>query len=189
MSNGPENEFDLEKLFVPAWAQEPASAKHYAQYEGGERGSPDRQFEGRERPTKRRSGPPPGKRDERHPRGDRTDRVPGRVRREREGAGPGGRAPGAPTGRQAPRAGMGEQRGEFRQRRDRREPREAPPPLPQLNVNLIPDEKGVESLARQIKMTGRAYPLFDIAQMILQKPERHGVVFDVKKNAEGQPVQ
>jgi len=44
-------------------------------------------------------------------------------------------------------------------------------------------------LARQIRMTGRAYPLFDIAQMILQKPERHVVVFSVKKNAEGKPVQ
>jgi len=38
-------------------------------------------------------------------------------------------------------------------------------------------------------MTGRAYPLFDIAQMILQKPERHEVTFTVKKNAEGQVVQ
>lgn len=38
-------------------------------------------------------------------------------------------------------------------------------------------------------MTGRAYPLFDIAQMILQKPERHSVTFSVKKNAEGKPVQ
>ena len=38
-------------------------------------------------------------------------------------------------------------------------------------------------------MTGRAYPLFDIAQMILQKPERHTVAFSVKKNAEGAPIQ
>jgi hypothetical protein len=44
-------------------------------------------------------------------------------------------------------------------------------------------------LARQIKMSGRAYPLFDIAQMILQKPERHTVTFSVKKDAEGKPVQ
>jgi len=61
--------------------------------------------------------------------------------------------------------------------------------LPELNVTLVPEERGVESLARQIKMTGRAYPLFDIAQMILQKPERHTVTFSVKKNAEGQPLQ
>jgi hypothetical protein len=61
--------------------------------------------------------------------------------------------------------------------------------LPELNVSLVPDERGVESLARQIKMTGRAYPLFDIAQMILQKPERHAVNFAIKKNPEGQPIQ
>jgi hypothetical protein len=61
--------------------------------------------------------------------------------------------------------------------------------LPEINLALIPEEKGVESLARQIKTTGRAYPLFDIAQMILQKPDRHTVKFTIKKNAEGQPVQ
>jgi hypothetical protein len=59
----------------------------------------------------------------------------------------------------------------------------------EIDLSLRPEEKGVESLARQIKMTGRAYPLFDIAQMILQKPERHTVVFNTKKNAEGKPVQ
>jgi hypothetical protein len=58
-----------------------------------------------------------------------------------------------------------------------------------VTVALVPDDKGVESLARQIKMTGRAYPLFDIAQMILQKPERHTVNFKVNKNAEGKVIQ
>jgi hypothetical protein len=58
-----------------------------------------------------------------------------------------------------------------------------------VNVSLLPDEKGVESLARQIKMTGRAYPLFDIAQMILQKPERHAAVLSVKKDSEARPLQ
>ncbi len=38
-------------------------------------------------------------------------------------------------------------------------------------------------------MTGRAYPLFQIALIILQKPERYTVRFAVKKNAEGQVVQ
>jgi hypothetical protein len=47
----------------------------------------------------------------------------------------------------------------------------------------------VESLARQIRMTARAYPLFDIARLILQKPERYSVAFSVKKNAEGKIVQ
>ena len=61
--------------------------------------------------------------------------------------------------------------------------------MPEVNVTLTPDEKGVESLARQIKVTARAYPLFDIARLILQKPERYSVVFSVKKNAEGKAVQ
>jgi hypothetical protein len=56
-------------------------------------------------------------------------------------------------------------------------------------VSIVPDEKGVESLARQIRATGRAYPLFDIARLILQKPERQLIRFTVKKNAEGQPIQ
>lgn len=58
-----------------------------------------------------------------------------------------------------------------------------------MNLSLLPEPKGVESLARQIKMTGRAYPLFDIAQMILQKPERHNAVFTVKKDGTGKVVQ
>ncbi len=172
MSTAPENEFDLEKLFLPAWAQEPSSAK-YAKYEGEDRS--DRRDDRGPRPPRRDrpreggrggGGPMQGRGGQGRPGG------PGRGPRPDSARGPGG-------GGDRPFARRGEQR-------ERREP---PAPLPDLNVSLIPDEKGVESLARQIKMTGRAYPLFDIAQMILQKPERHAVVFEVKKNAEGQPIQ
>ena len=83
---------------------------------------------------------------------------------------------------------MGGPRPDFR-RGDDRDRRPPPLPLPELDLSLRPEDKGVESLARQIKMTGRAYPLFDIAQMILQKPERHTVIFTTKKNAEGKTVQ
>ncbi len=38
-------------------------------------------------------------------------------------------------------------------------------------------------------MTGRAYPLFDIAQMILAKPERHTVTISVCKKADGTIIQ
>ena len=178
MSTLPENELDLEKLFLPAWAQQPPSAKHYAQYEGGE--------EPRGRQGDRR-GPRPPRRD-----GPPRDR-------DRQGANRG--APGAnrgapPGARRGPRRDgdrpkpFGEPRRSFggRDPRDSREPRERrelPPPLPELNVNLVPDEKGVESLARQIKTTGRAYPLFDIARLILERPERYSVTFTVKKNPAG----
>src|SRR6266404_1852487 len=171
MSTAPENEFDLEKLFLPAWAQEPSSAKQYAQYEGREERSFDRGPSRGGRPQQRRQGGPPGaRRDEGRPRQDR-------------GAPPRGKG-----GRD--RASGGERRGPDRgDAPERRQPREALQPLPEISLSFLPDEKGVESLARQIKMTGRAYPLFDIAQMILQKPERHAVTFSVTKNAENQPVQ
>src|SRR5439155_16725309 len=87
-----------------------------------------------------------------------------------------------------PRKSFGGERPAFA-RGEQQQRREPPAPLVEVNLSFVPDEKGVESLARQIKITARAYPLFDIAQMILQKPERHSVVFTVKKNPEGQPLQ
>jgi len=170
MSTLPDNELDLEKLFLPAWAQQESSSAKYAKYELPEE-RPDRRGDRRGPRPPGREGTPGGGRREDRPRGDR-----------RGGDRPQGpRPPGAPGDRQGLR----------RDRRpDRREVRREPPaPLPEINVSLVPDERGVESLARQIKMTGRAYPLFDIAQMILQKPERHTVVFSVKKNPQGQPIQ
>jgi hypothetical protein len=38
-------------------------------------------------------------------------------------------------------------------------------------------------------MTGRAYPLFGIAQIVLAKPERHNVVFSTKKKPDGAIAQ
>jgi len=56
-------------------------------------------------------------------------------------------------------------------------------------VTFTPEEHGVDMLAKQIRITGRAYPLFDIAHLILQKPERHTVTFTVQKKSDGTPVQ
>ncbi|PYJ08764.1 MAG: hypothetical protein DME25_00625 [Verrucomicrobia bacterium] len=168
MSVGSDNEFDLEKLFLPAWAQEPSSAKSYAKYEGQEE-KRDRREERRGPHRPRREGPPQGRRDDKRPRGE-----PGKV------SGP------PPEGRR-PRAG-GRERPAF----DRDQPRERrppPTPLPEIALSLVPEEKGVENLAKQIKMTGRAFPLFEIAQMILERPERHSVAFNIRKNPEGKPLQ
>ena len=56
-------------------------------------------------------------------------------------------------------------------------------------ASIIPDEKGVESMARQVKMTGRAFPLFDIAFLVIQKPERYAIRLATKKNSQGQVAQ
>lgn len=158
MSTSPETEFDLEKLFLPAWAQDSAKTNRYADFAGEERGERRRDDRPGRLPPPRRDGPREGgPRGGRGPRFDRSDRR------------------GGPRG-----AGM------------RQEPevnREPPPPLPEINLTIGAEETGVDSLARQIRMTGRAYPLFDIARLILQKPERLQARFEVKKNAEGAAIQ
>jgi hypothetical protein len=63
------------------------------------------------------------------------------------------------------------------------------PPLPALNVSILPEEKGVEALSRQIKLTGRAYPLFDIGFLIIKRPERYVVRFESQKKSDGTPAQ
>ncbi|MGH7993080.1 MAG: hypothetical protein ACREDQ_06165, partial [Limisphaerales bacterium] len=113
-------------------------------------------------------------------RGDRRERPRGESFGERRGP-----RPPRPGGK------FGDRKRGFDRRDDRRERErvELPAPLPEIAVTFLPDEKGVESLARQIKMTGRAYPLFQIAQLVLQKPERYAVRLAVKKKPDGATAQ
>src|SRR5438105_15321451 len=146
----PDSELDLDKLFLPAWAQEPASANLYAKYEG-EEAPRDRDRRGRRGPPRDFPGGPRERRGERPRHGDRA--------RPRDGAAPAQRAERGPRkegerppGRRPARGGRGP-------REDSRERREPLRPLPEIALTLLPDEKGVDSLARQIKTDGRAYPL------------------------------
>lgn len=162
MSNIADLNLDLDTLFQPAWAQGKTEANKFEKFTGTEGVRPER-----------RSG------------GDRGERRGPR----REGGGGAERRGGA--GRPARGGGkFGGRPGGFRsgdRRDDRREMerREPPAPLPEFNVAFIPEEKGVEQLARQIKVTGRAYPLFQIAQLILQKAERYSVKLTPRKKADG----
>jgi hypothetical protein len=164
MSINPETDLDLEKLFLPAWAQESATKPNrYSHFTGAEEVSRDRRGDQR--------GPRPPRRDEGG---------------ERRGfGGPGRRPEGARGPRRDDRGGRRfESAGG-----PPREPRPEPLPLPEIVAAILPDEKGVESMARQVKMTGRAIPLFDIAFLVIQKPERYSIRFTVKKNPQGQVVQ
>ena len=168
MSNVPDLDLDLETLFQPAWAQGKTESNKFAKFTGNEGVKPERSFSGKpgERRAPRRDGPGGG--------GER-----------RGGFG------GPPRG--GSKFGGGDRKGGFRgsdRRDDRREERPAPPaPLPELNVAFIPEERGVEQLSKQIKMTGRAYPLFQIAQLILAKAERYSVQLTAKKKADGTVAQ
>jgi hypothetical protein len=170
MSTTPETDLNLDLHFLPAWAKGPADQNQYANYVG----RPERED------RRDRKGPPRGFE---RPR-DRGPRRPGGDRPQ----GAGGRPPQARG--EGDRSARPRQPGRGREGRgfpDRKLP--PPQPLVEVNCSFIPDDRGVESLARQIKMTGRAYPLFEIAQLILQKPERYSVTLAVKKNPEGQPIQ
>ncbi len=174
MSTASDLDLDLETLFQPAWTQAKTESNRFERYTGNEGVKPERRFSDKpgERRSPRRDGPGGG--------GERR----GGDRPARSGAGAGG---GSRFG-----GGAGGGRGGFdrRDRRDdRREPAAAPAPLPEITVAFLPDEKGVEQLARQIKITGRAYPLFQIAQLVLQKPERYSVQLGVKKKGDGTVAQ
>ena len=164
MSDIPDLGLDLENLLQPAWVQGKGEAR-YDKFTGQEGVRPERRFNDK-----------PGER-----RGPRRDSG-GPAQRDRGGDRP---RSGGKFGDRKKSFGRRDDRGE------RREPErfEPPAPLPEISVTFVAAENGVESLARQIKMTGRAYPLFQIAQLVLEKPERYSVQLVVKKNAEGSVVQ
>jgi hypothetical protein len=160
-----ETDLDLESLFLPAWAQDKPAGNRYEKFTGNEGGKPERSFSGKpgERRAPRRDGP----------------------------AGGGERRGGPPRGgsKFGDRQGGGFRGGDRRDDRHNPVRRQEPAPLPEVTVTILPGEHGVESLSRQIKMTGRAYPLFQIAQLVLDKPERYSVQLAVKKKTDGTVAQ
>lgn len=80
----------------------------------------------------------------------------------------------------------GERRSErFEPRRPERPPRPAPE-LGGWTVQFQPHRLGVEGLAKQIKAGAKAYPLFDLARLVLEKSERYLV--DFQRTAENSPA-
>lgn len=156
-AESPFSGIDLEKMFQPDWVKQPASGG------GLERMAQkyDRE-ESRGGPAGRRGGFAGGKR-------HFEDRKPGAGRGDRRDARGGG-------GRGGPR------------RDDRREERrpEPPPVLRGWSVVAIPDRRGIEGLAKQIRTSGKAYPLFDLAALILEKGERY--LIRLKRETEEAPV-
>jgi len=64
----------------------------------------------------------------------------------------------------------------------------APPVLP-VAVTFQPEEKGFGAMIEVMKQTQRSYALFDIAKLVLNKPERHWVKFTAKPAAGGASPQ
>ena len=143
---------DLAQSFQPAWVKESAAPAQLSRLV-------ERYGEG-DRPE--RSG---NRRDSRGP--DR-DRRPSRG----PSAGGGARQDG---GKRPPRRDD-RRDGAYSDRRPEREARPEPS-LTGWKVQFICDPRGVEGLFKQIKTGGKAYPLFDLARLVLEKSERYRVEF------------
>jgi hypothetical protein len=165
MSTSPEPDFDLEKLFLPAWAKEPSQANRYAKYEGEPERRGDRDRGRRDRPFRRGDAAP--------------GRAPSRPASLERGSGP---RPPRPSG-------SGKDRDHGKNRRTEGDRVQPTQPLPEVHAAFTPEDHAVELLAKQIRITGRAYPLFEIAQIILAKPDRHCVTLSVKKRPDGSVIQ
>lgn len=93
-----------------------------------------------------------------------------------------GRRPERGAGRRDDRQG----RGRSDSRRDERS-RPAAPVLNGWSADILPDPRGITGLAKQLRVGGKAYPLFDLAFLILEKPERYSVRFR-KAQAQATPL-
>ena len=168
MSDQPDNELSLDLQFLPDWAQDDVGKNKYANHSGEDR--PQRGG-GRKGPRRDRDDRGRG-RDDRRPRGDR--RVQGKGGRDQRGP------------RDDDRRGPRDKRG-----RDSRGGKFKRPQAPQLDlkVDFVPDADGVESIAKEIKLTGRSYPLFQIALLVLERPARYTIRLRVQKKPGGEVHQ
>jgi hypothetical protein len=152
--NTTEDLLDLKML--PAWANEPARANDYANFEGEDADAGQRRSD---RPRNRNRD-----RDQRSPRKpDRRDDRP-----KRDGRGPrsrpdGGRREGGPQ-------------------RDHR-PEVAPEPLA-VTVRFLPHARSFENVIAQIKSAPVAYSVFALARLFLEKPERYDVRLTMPEGAQ-----
>ena len=136
--------------------------------------APSKQYASHDYPTAERSG-----------RGGRDNRSGGFGRDSR---GPRSGSGGPPDRRRDDRRpGPPRQGGGGRPFREDRGPENRPPTAPAVpapvNVEFLPDERCLVSINKQIRTTHLAYPLFGLARMFLQEPERHLVQFTLTPEA------
>ena len=138
--------------FVPSWARNAPDRNPYSRGDGAERETDDRR--------ERRGG---DRRPERTERGfgDRPRRKPDRDRR------------GPPRPERPPAPGEARLDGRPSERSPAA-PRDWDEPLP-VEVDFLPDRRGLAPLARRLGLSGRSYSLFDVAALFLSKPDYYAV--------------
>ncbi len=169
----------LELNFVPDWARKPPQPRQWED-ERPSRAPRDRErYRGDRREGRGRSDRRDRDRGERHrsrpPRDDHRDRRP-RDRRSRTGE-PEGREESLrpPADRRAPRR-------EDSHRAPASHDRSPEPSLP-LDIRIIPDQKGIQAVARRIHHGWMAYPVMELATIFLSRPELTRVRIELRRGA------
>jgi hypothetical protein len=144
-------DIDLSQLFLPSWAKEadaPARLSKMAEKYGND--------------------------DRREPFGNqRNDRGPGK-------GGPNRRPPQGGVGGGGNRSERRPERRDDRRndRSEERRPERAPEPvLNGWNLQFHADPRGIEGLSKQVRASAKTHPLFDLARVVLEKPERYSIEF------------
>jgi len=164
----------LDLNFVPQWARKPPVT---VRYEDGARGRGRRDSGRDERRGDRRGG---GRRPPREER--RRDREgPPRPRRPREEAGPerGGRPPRREDEGRRESAGR-----EFAPQARGRPPAGPRPERIPVFVRFVPDQQRLSAVVRKIRTSRRAYPIAELAGLVLVAPESYAVKFEGRRDAE-----
>jgi hypothetical protein len=151
---------DLSQMFRPSWTTETAgtsdaTARLAAKFDEGDRPARGDRHD--------RQGRPGG-------RGLRRDGERGPRREGPRNAGPRGNGGQGGNG--------GEGRDDRKGARDPRERRPEPPQQPVLEgwkLDLVAEEPAIEGIAKQVRSRAKAYPLFELARLIVQLSDRYSV--------------
>jgi hypothetical protein len=154
----------LDLRLTPDWLKESEPGNRYADYDGDD--SQDRHHRGR--------------RDRRDDRPRRPSPANERPRRPQSDRGPAANNKSPQAQSQAPRSAETGSPKTTRSDRPRFQRREEPALRPEaepapVQIDFLPEERAFSKIIQQIKQGHIAYPLFGLARMFLERPERHRI--------------
>lgn len=178
---GENQDIRLDLNFVPDWARVPANKNPYRDHKEAlsPRGRDDRGRGPRRHPGDRGK---PDRRDDRsrrsENRGERDRGTGRRGRRDEKPArqGEGERAPD----RRGARGRSGPPRGQRDERRAQASDRRPASPLP-LDVAFLPEREKLGAVVRRLQQERKAYPLMELANLFIRKPDHHRVKLQARK--------
>jgi hypothetical protein len=85
-------------------------------------------------------------------------------------------------------AGKMKSRKHFPQEPSFSKPRELPPVLSGWKIQLVPEARGIDEMAKQIRKEMKAYSLFQLARLLLEKPQRYHVKLTQRGGEESTPI-